>query len=135
MVTTNGTRALLAAAASSRTVLVASFLNLTATAERIARERPADVALLPPGTSPRRSLTPRTSAGGSLAAILLGNPMNLPATARSCRDDGRILRRLEREPELAANLEMAFTPDLCPVVMRFTADSPGSGWIEAWPAG
>jgi phosphosulfolactate phosphohydrolase-like enzyme len=132
LVTTNGTRALLAAAARSRAVMAASFLNLSATYMHILHTAPARVTLLPAGDF--ASGLPHyedEQCAAALTAMLAGESPNLTALAASCRGDARIQRRLAHEPELANDLDLSFTPDRCPVAMRFVTDAPGMGWIRA----
>jgi 2-phosphosulfolactate phosphatase len=66
--TTNGTRAL-RAGAGAQTVLAASFLNLTATAQFIQRLRPAEVLLVCAGTR-ENIATEDVLAAGALGEIL-----------------------------------------------------------------
>jgi len=67
--TTNGTRAL-RAGVGARTVLAASFLNLTATAKFLRRLQPAQILLVCAGTRENTSLED-VLAAGALAELLL----------------------------------------------------------------
>jgi len=67
--TTNGTRAL-RAGAGAQTVLAASFLNLTATAQFLRRLQPAQILLVCAGTRENTSLED-VLAAGALAELLL----------------------------------------------------------------
>jgi 2-phosphosulfolactate phosphatase len=68
MTTTNGTRAL-RACAHARTVLVSSFLNLKATAARVARERPENLLLICSGTFEQTAYEDVLGAGALCDAL------------------------------------------------------------------
>jgi phosphosulfolactate phosphohydrolase-like enzyme len=125
LVTTNGTRALAAAAGAAERVFAASFLNLGATARYLVGSGAARVTLVPAGDF--AAAAPHTEderCADALAALLAGAPVDAAALAASCRDDARVLRRLAREPALAADLDLCLTVDRFPVVMAF---HPGPG--------
>jgi phosphosulfolactate phosphohydrolase-like enzyme len=116
LVTTNGTRAIAAAVTRAATVLVASFGNLSSTAEYLrAAGRP--VALLPAGDFAGGE--PRTEderCADALEVMLRGEEADFPALLAACREDPRVVRRLARHPELARDIEVALAVDRHPVV-------------------
>ena len=71
--TTNGTRAL-RACAGAQTVLAASFLNLTATAQFIRRLQPAQIVLVCAGTR-ENIATEDVLAAGALGEMLVNEPV------------------------------------------------------------
>ena len=80
--TTNGTRAL-RACANAKTVLAASFLNLTATAEFIRQLHPAQVSLVCAGTCEDAALEDVLAAGALCESLIRwGNPTGEPKTKR-----------------------------------------------------
>ncbi|MGA9452057.1 MAG: 2-phosphosulfolactate phosphatase, partial [Verrucomicrobiia bacterium] len=72
--TTNGTRAL-RACAGAKTVLAASFLNLTVTARFVEKLHPVQVLLVCAGTRENMALED-VLAAGAMCEILLGKPLS-----------------------------------------------------------
>jgi len=135
LVTTNGTRALLAAAARANRVLVASFRNLAATAALLQRKAPPLVTLLPAGRfQPVERHAEDDACADALAALLEQRPFDLPAALAALRSDERILRRLEREPLLAGDLELCLEADRSSRALEFVAGA-ASASPAGWPAG
>lgn len=110
LVTTNGTRAVAAAMRRARSVLVASFGNLSSTARHLACS--ADrVTLLPAGDF--ASATPHAEderCADALEQMLKGGSPDLPALVAACRDE-RVERRLARHPHLLRDLEVCLSVD------------------------
>jgi len=130
--TTNGTRAL-RACASARTVAVASFLNLTATAAWLNQGSPERVALVCAGTADFAALEDILCAG-ALCDVLSARTLedsaiiareayrkvqaNLSAAVASSRNG----RRLLANPELQADVELCLRRDTCDFVAVLGAD-------------
>jgi 2-phosphosulfolactate phosphatase len=146
--TTNGTRAL-RACAGAKTVLAASFLNLTVTAEFIKKIQPAQVLLVCAGTRENTALED-VLAAGALCEILLGKSLT-PALSTPGRGEGvlqmsdsaEIARRVYAEakldlfaavrnsenarrllaiPELRNDVSFCLQHDTCPLVAKMKAD-------------
>lgn len=118
LVTTNGTRAIAAAMARSREVLVAAFVNLTAVARHLAQAGDA-VTLLPAGDFAGQE--PRTEderCADALESMLGGRAPDLSRLLEECRADARVQRRLARHPDLARDFEVAFAVDRYPIAVR-----------------
>jgi phosphosulfolactate phosphohydrolase-like enzyme len=128
LVTTNGTRALEAAAKLAPRVLAASFLNLSATAKALAGE-PA-VTLVPAGDFDGQVAHLEDElCADALAAALAGTPLALGQLFERIRNEPRVLRRLQREPILQGDLELALTADLHPIAISFARDAEGLSWL------
>lgn len=125
LVTTNGTRALAAAVPRARTVLVASFGNLSALAAHLAAS--ADrVTLLPAGDFAGGE--PRTEdelCADALAALLEGRAPDLPAIDAAIRQDARVQRRIARHPELVRDVDLSLAVDRHPAIARAVAADGG----------
>jgi 2-phosphosulfolactate phosphatase len=95
--TTNGTRAL-RACAGAQTVLAASFLNLTATAEFLQRKNFKNVLLVCAGTGENAALEDVLAAGALCEIVFTGK------TAGTLSDSAEIARRTYAltKPDLAA---------------------------------
>jgi phosphosulfolactate phosphohydrolase-like enzyme len=131
LVTTNGTRALCAAAACAERVLVLGFVNLTATARLLERLRPSRLTLLPAGDFARA--TPHAEderCADALVALLSGTSVDPSALAESARRDERVQRRIAREVSLARDVEVALSIDRHPVAAEFHAAGTAAGWIR-----
>jgi len=130
MSTTNGTRALRACAHAQR-VLISSFLNLRATAERIHREGPEHLLLVCSGTFEQAALEDVLAAGALCDAgwpdqpehdrsdaarmareLYLQAKPDLAAAASSSRNGRRLLAR----PELAEDVAFCLRVDATPCV-------------------
>src|SRR5882757_2449140 len=143
--TTNGTRAL-RACSKAQTVLAASFLNLTATAQFIRRENFTNVLLVCAGTGENTALEDVLGAG-ALCELLLDKPLS-PALSPFGRGEGvsdstqialrtylqakpnlaaaisssENARRLLAIPELRDDVAFCLKQDTCPLVARMEAD-------------
>jgi 2-phosphosulfolactate phosphatase len=126
MSTTNGTRAL-RACAHAKSVWIAGFLNLQATANRIGRERPARVVLIGSGTFEQAAYEDVLAAGALCDALLAAEPADEISDGalmarelyRSVRDDlaaaaasSRNGRRLLGRPELADDVPFCLQRDI-----------------------
>jgi phosphosulfolactate phosphohydrolase-like enzyme len=132
LVTTNGTRALLAASAAAPRVLAACFLNLGATVRALEAIGPARVVLVPAGDF--ASGAPHGEderCADALSALLAGTPGDPASLAASCRDDERVKRRLAREPGLASDLALCLEIDRYPVAIEFLRGAGQTGRLVA----
>ena len=109
--TTNGTRAL-RASAGAKTVLDASFLNLTATAEFIKKIQPAHIVLVCAGTHENTALED-VLAAGELCEILLSKPLT-PALSPLGRGEGVL--QLSDSAEIVRRVYAQAKPDLAGAV-------------------
>ncbi len=129
--TTNGTRAL-RACMGAKTVLAASFLNLTATAEFIKKIQPAQVLLVCAGTRENRALEDVLAAGalcerlpgefpdsaGIAQRVYAQAKPDLLATVRNSEN----ARRLLAIPELRDDVPFCLQQSIFPLVARMDAD-------------
>lgn len=134
--TTNGTRAL-RAAAPARTVLIGAFLNLGALAEWIRREQPADLLLVCSGTHEQAAYEDTLAAGALCDLIRNGYSANqiadsaqmarviyeqaagnLPAAIAHSRNG----RRLLAMPELRADVAFCLQRDTLPLLASLGKD-------------
>jgi len=143
LVTTNGTRTLLAAAACADHVLLASFLDLHAVARHIAAmatPRPSragprapselSVALLPAGNfASGEGCIEDDLCADALASLLAGGEPDLAASAAVIRAHPRVRRRVEAEPGFSADLEIALQGDPRAAVLAFRPLDAGVGHI------
>ena len=134
--TTNGTRAS-RVCVNAQTVLVASFLNLTATAEFLRQKNFADILLVCAGTGENAALED-TLAAGALCEILLRDKtvetlsdsaqIALHAFARVKSDlvgaicNSENARRLLSIPELRDDVTFCLQRDIFPLVAKMEAD-------------
>jgi phosphosulfolactate phosphohydrolase-like enzyme len=131
LVTTNGTRALTAAAARAETVLLASFLNLGAVVRHLRARAPGRVTLLPAGHfSTATDRTEDSLCAEAIAELLAGRSPDLTALTARSRTDERVVRRMASEATFAADVELALSVDRYPVVSRFAQSGVHSGWIR-----
>jgi len=142
--TTNGTRAL-RACANAQTVLAASFLNLTATAQFIRRQNFPNVLLVCAGTGENTALEDVLGAG-ALCELLLNEPLSPTLSplgrGEGVADSAQIARRVWLEaktdlagaisrsenarrllaiPELRDDVAFCLQPDTCPLVAQMDA--------------
>jgi 2-phosphosulfolactate phosphatase len=134
--TTNGTRAL-RACAGAQTVLAASFLNLTATAQFIRKLQPARILLVCAGT--RENMADEdVLAAGALCEILLRNSgrRSVSASAETARNawrkakpklfevvsEAENARRLLAIPELRDDVAFCLRPDAFNLVAALGRD-------------
>jgi 2-phosphosulfolactate phosphatase len=134
--TTNGTRAL-RACARAKTVFVASFLNLRATAKAILAEKPEELSVLCSGTYDQAAYEDTLGAGalvdilqgqfnrdetgdGAFMAHQLYNQSERPLfrALGSSRNGRRLLTR----GELAADVQFCSQVDKFPVIARLSSD-------------
>ena len=130
LVTTNGTRALLAAAACAERVLLASFVDLAVVARYLRDAAPSSVALLPAGhfaTGERR--TEDDLCADALTRLLGGGEPDLAASSEAVRADARVRRRILAEPGFSADVDAALRPAEDASVMIFEARGLGVGFI------
>ena len=131
--TTNGTRAL-RACAGAKTVLAASFLNLSATAEFLRAGNYQNVLLVCAGTRENTALEDILAAG-ALCELLPGSLISDPAEAarrafaRAKSDlvatvvrDSENARRLLAIPELRDDVAFCLRRDACPLLAKMEAD-------------
>jgi 2-phosphosulfolactate phosphatase len=134
--TTNGTRAL-RACASAQTVLAASFLNLTATAQFIRQQNFPNVLLVCAGTGENTALEDVLGAGAlfELLAREDARPTFSDSTQIAQRayseakkdlaaaiDSSENARRLLAIPELHGDVAFCLRHDTCPLVAQMQAD-------------
>ncbi len=130
LVTTNGTRALVAASERARTVVTASFLNLRAVVALL-RAQGGSVALVPSGDF--KSGTPHAedeACADALEALLRGEEPPLPELLARCRAEARVARRMAAEPGLHRDVDLCLSVDLYALVPRFAYDGGGLGWLR-----
>lgn len=130
LVTTNGTRALLAAAACADQVLLASFVDLHAVARYIDERAISSLALLPAGhfvTGEAR--TEDDLCAEALASLVAGDEPDLAASAARIRADARVLRRIEAAPGFSADVDLALQSDPGARVLQFHALGAAVGRI------
>lgn len=129
LVTTNGTKALAAAARQSDIVLLASFLNLKGVAEHIRATAPKKVTLLPAGKfSDASGRIEDDLCAQMLESVLIGRDPNEREVFERIRADAIVQRRLRREG-FAADLDLALTPSLYDVV-PFVSGVDASGSVS-----
>jgi 2-phosphosulfolactate phosphatase len=134
--TTNGTRALRACAAADN-ALVASFLNLQATADWITRQPPEHLLLLAAGTGKETALEDVLAAGALCDALMLTLPGfawldSAEIARRTFREAAGDLpgalgcainaRRLRANPALSADVDDCLRRDVHPLVARLERD-------------
>jgi phosphosulfolactate phosphohydrolase-like enzyme len=130
LVTTNGTRTLLAAAACGDRVFLASFVDLHAVARHIADLSVASVVLLPAGHfASGEGRVEDDLCADALAALLAGREPDLAASAAAIRADPRVRRRADTEPGFSADLDLALRGDAGAGVLEFFPLDAGVGHI------
>lgn len=130
LVTTNGTRTLLAAAASGGDVLLASFRDLHAVARHITERETPSVVLLPAGHfATGEARLEDDLCADALESLLSGREPDLAASAALVRADPRVRRRIEAEPGFSADLDVALQADPGAAVLRFHPAGAGTGRI------
>lgn len=130
LVTTNGTRTLLAAAACADRVLLASFRDLHAVARLLAAMAKPSVVLVPAGDFARGEARIEDDlCADALASLLAGKEPDLAACAAAIRADPRVRRRVEAEPGFAADLDLALQGDLGAAALEFQRLGAGTGSI------
>lgn len=136
LVTTNGTRTLLAAAACADRVLLASFLDLHAVARHIAataapsHDAQPSVVLVPAGHfASGEARIEDDLCADALESLLAGREPDLAASADIIRAHPRVRRRVEAEPGFAADLDLALQGAPRATVLEFRAQGAGVGQI------
>jgi len=121
LVTTNGTRALAVAATLAPELVLASFINLASVVEHVRAHGAHTVAIMPAGNIKNAQVCAEDDGCANVLAALLANEtIDTAHVLTRCRTDERITRRLAREPDLAADLDVCFASDTVPVVPRVT---------------
>lgn len=130
LVTTNGTRTLLAAAACADRVLLASFRDLHAVARHLAAAAMPSVVLVPAGhfASGEERIEDELCAD-ALEALLAFEEPDLAASAAVIRAHPGIRRRIEAEPGFSADLDLALQGDPDAAVLEFQPLDAGVGAI------
>lgn len=139
MTTTNGTRAL-RAAASARTVWIGSMTNLSAMAGRLLAETPEDLLLVCSGTHENASFEDTFAAGALVDRLWsrygVGNGGQPDDSAQMARDvhlrhaseglevarHARNGRRISDDPQLSGDLPWCLVADRCPILGRLDPD-------------
>jgi 2-phosphosulfolactate phosphatase len=133
LVTTNGTRALLAAAACAEQVLLASFVDLHAVARHLVEgpePRTDSVVLLPAGHfASGESRIEDDLCADALESLLAGTEPDLAASADLIRAHPRTRRRVEAEPGFAADVDLALQGDPGAAVLKFQPRGGGVGHV------
>jgi phosphosulfolactate phosphohydrolase-like enzyme len=129
--TTNGTRALFAAASSADEVLLASFRDLRAVAQHVVARAPRSVVLSPAGDFARgEGRVEDDLCADALELLLSGGEPDLASCAEVIRADPRVARRAATEPGFAADLDMALEADAQARALRFRPIDAGVGHIS-----
>lgn len=117
LVTTNGTRAIHAALAVAGTVALAAFVNIGAVAGWLRERAPARVLVVPAGYEPRREHRHEDDACASALIGLLQGTADagwVAAAAAGCWRDTHVAHRVDDEPGLQEDVELALSVDcLC----------------------
>lgn len=122
LVTTNGTKALLAAAGCAQRVLLGSFNDVHALARYVASMGAARVLLLPAGhIATGRGCIEDDLCADVFDALVHGRDVDVGAAAATIRADPRIVRRCEVEAGFEADLDLALQCDQGSVVLEFLA--------------
>lgn len=112
LVTTNGTRAIHAALAVAETVALAAFVNIGAVATWLRARAPDRVLIVPSGYAPRREHRHEDDAcAAALASLLQGTPVDVAQAAASCWRETLVSRRIDDEPGLQEDVELALAVD------------------------
>jgi phosphosulfolactate phosphohydrolase-like enzyme len=128
LVTTNGTKALLAAAACADQVLLASFRDLHAVARHLRAAE--DVLIVPAGDIARGAACIEDDlCAEALASWIDGREPDLDAYTAEIRADPRVLRRVELEAGFRADLDLALAPDTNAPVLGFQRTASGVGHV------
>lgn len=130
LVTTNGTRTLLSAAACGGDVLLASFRDLHAVARHIAERATPSVVLMPAGHfASGEGRVEDDLCADALESLLTGKEVDLEACAAFIRADPRVRRRVQDKPTFSADLDVALQADPGAAVLRFHPLGAGTGRI------
>jgi phosphosulfolactate phosphohydrolase-like enzyme len=137
LVTTNGTRTLLSAAACADHVLLASFLDLHAVARHIAAmatpcrdEAASSVVLLPAGHfASGEGCIEDDLCADALELLLAGRAPDLAEYSAIIRAHPRVRQRVEAEPGFSADLDLALQGDPGAAVLKFQPRGAGVGHI------
>lgn len=130
LVTTNGTRTLLSAAAFADQVLLASFVDLHAVARYLGDHSKSSLALLPAGDFARGEARIEDElCADALAELLAGGDPDIAASHALIRQDARVRHRLQASPGFSADLELALAREPSARVLEFNATNTGAGRI------
>tara|TARA_R110002096_G_scaffold436100_1_gene667697 strand:- start:61980 stop:62672 length:693 start_codon:yes stop_codon:yes gene_type:complete len=125
LVTTNGTIATSIAHQHGTTVILASFLNVSAVAEAIRQAEPSRVLVVPAGRVKDDSRCQEDDQCAlAIKALLEGVPLNLSEMASDCRNAPLIVQRLVDEDGLLVDVDYALRPDTSKNVLYVTEESP-----------
>lgn len=131
LVTTNGTRALCAAATRAPRVLLAGFVNLRATVAAVLAAGPARVLLLPAGSFASGEQHHEDEAcADALGARLRGEAIDEAALCASVRVEPRVMRRVAKEVGLATDIDLALSIDCFARAAEFVPIDAGAGWLR-----
>ena len=124
LVTTNGTLAIGLAAQRAREVVLAGFVNMSAVVAHARWSGAGRVAIMPAGNLNKgERCAEDDGCAETLASWMSASDIDVPATIAACRNDARILRRLTKEPELGADLDICFAVDSVSVVPRIVGSA------------
>jgi 2-phosphosulfolactate phosphatase len=129
LVTTNGTRAVDAVAPRAQQILLASFVNLNATTTYLRQLGASSVLVAPAGDFAGEA--PRLEddlCAEALVSLLAGRPLDFAAAAARIRDDARVVRRIQRDPSFAEDVELSLDRDAFPVAIVVTDRGGGTGF-------
>jgi phosphosulfolactate phosphohydrolase-like enzyme len=130
LVTTNGTRTLLNAAAFADTVLLASFVDLRAVARHLSERPISSLALMPAGSfASGEARTEDELCADALEQYLAGDEPDLATAAALIRADAHVRRRVDAKAGFSADLEMALRSDPGAAVLKFNSTEAGVGRI------
>lgn len=130
LLTTNGTRTLLRAAACAEQVFLASFVDLHAVARHLASAAPSSVTIVPAGHfASGESRVEDDLCAEVLQALLTGRDVDLAEAAAAVRADARVRRRVEAEPGFSGDLHVALESDPRAAVLQFQQVGPGIGRV------
>lgn len=122
LVTTNGTKALLAAAGCAQRVLLGSFNDVHALARYVRSTGTPRVLLLPAGhIATGRGCIEDDLCADVFDALVHGRDADVGAAAAAIRADPRIVQRCEAEAGFETDLDLALQCDHGSVVLEFLA--------------
>ncbi|MFK8003776.1 MAG: 2-phosphosulfolactate phosphatase [Polyangiales bacterium] len=132
LVTTNGTRVLLAAAACAQRVLLGCFGDVHALARYVISMRPARVLLLPAGhIASGRGCIEDDLCADVFEALVLGRAVDVAAALTDIRADSRVIQRCEAEAGFEADVDLALRCDDESEPLEFLAINTSVGHIVA----
>jgi phosphosulfolactate phosphohydrolase-like enzyme len=124
LVTTNGTIATNIAHQHGKTVMLASFLNVSAVAEAIRSARPSRVLIVPAGRVKDDSRCQEDDQCAlAIMALLKGERVDLQQMADECRNAPLIVQRLIDEDGLLVDVDYSLRVDTSKAVLYVTEES------------